>query len=115
MSAGDRDYVSRLGQVLRQRDPAALREFLAEQAGRFGDERQVADIRTKDEAEMELLLHRMIVARPDLADLHAESQRWLADRGAGAAPRPGGQRAGHARRRTNRQRPSRNGRGPGSR
>ena len=115
MSAGDRDYVRRLGQVLRQRDPAALREFLAEQAGRFGDERQVADIRTKDEGEMELLLHRMIVARPDLADLHAESQRWLADHGVGPAPRPGGQRSGHAGRRTNRQRPSRNGRSPGSR
>jgi hypothetical protein len=80
MAAGDRDYVQRLGQVLRRRDPAALREFLAEQAGRFGDERQVADIRARDTAELELLLHRMIVARPDLADLHPESERWLATR-----------------------------------
>lgn len=74
----DSGYVRRLGEVLRRRDPLALREFLAEQAGRYGDERQVADIRSKDAAEMETLLHRMILARPDLADLHAASKRRLA-------------------------------------
>jgi hypothetical protein len=97
MTAGDRDYVSRLGEVLRRRDPAALREFLAEQAGRFGDERQVAEIRAKEPDEMETLLHRMIVSRPDLAELHPASARWLAAHGAPSAPpgrrsRPGGGR-----------------------
>jgi hypothetical protein len=81
MTAGDRNYGHRLGEVLRRRDPIALREFLAEQARRFGDERQVADITGKDVAELERLLHRMIVARPDLADLHAASKRWLAEHG----------------------------------
>jgi hypothetical protein len=97
MTAGDRDYVSRLGEVLRRRDPAALREFLAGQAGRFGDERQVAEIRARGPDEMEMLLHRMIVSRPDLAELHAESARWLTAHGApsappGRRPRPGNRR-----------------------
>ena len=86
MTAGDRDYVRRLGEVLRRRDPEALRGFLVEQAARFGDERQVADVRERNTAELEALLHRMIVARPDLADLHAESERWLATHGAGSVP-----------------------------
>jgi hypothetical protein len=74
----DGSYARRLGEVLRRRDPLALRAFLAEQAERYGDERQVADVRSKDDAEMEMLLHRMILARPDLSDLHAESERRLA-------------------------------------
>lgn len=73
----DGSYVRRLGEVLRRRDPLALREFLAEQAGQYGDQRQVAEVRSKDDTEMETLLHRMILARPDLADLHAESKRRL--------------------------------------
>ncbi len=81
MTSGDRDYVGRLGAVLRRRDPKALREFLVEQAGRFGDERQVQELRGRSVAELELLLHRMIVARADLADLHSESERWLAAHG----------------------------------
>ena len=111
MTAGDRDYVRRLGEVLRRCDVAALREFLAEQAARFGDERQVADVRGRDAAELEALLHRMIVARPDLADLHAESERWLAAHGAGPPARP---QAGPGRpgRRPRGRRGPRDGRGP---
>jgi hypothetical protein len=55
VTADDRSYVAQLGAVLRRRDVAALRAFLEGQA-----------------------LHRMIVSRPDLAALHAESRRWLA-------------------------------------
>jgi hypothetical protein len=70
-------YPTQLGAVLRRRDPAALRTFLLASAARYGDERQVADVELKSAAEMEELLHRMIVARPDLDDLHRASREWL--------------------------------------
>ena len=70
-------YMAQLGAVLRRRDPAALRQFLVESATRFGDSNQVADVGSKSDAEMEELLHRMIVARPDLRDLHRDSREWL--------------------------------------
>src|SRR4051812_11218847 len=77
----DRQYVDRLGDVLRERDPAALRAFLAENARRFGDASQVTAITAQSDAEIETLLHRMILARADLASFHAESRRWLAEHG----------------------------------
>jgi hypothetical protein len=70
-------YATRLGAVLRQRDAAALRQFLIESARRFGDERQVTDVESKTDNEMVELLHRMILARPDLQDLHRASREWL--------------------------------------
>jgi hypothetical protein len=70
-------YVAQLGSVLRQRNIAALKEFLIRSAERFGDHRQVAEVQAKSPAEMEELLHRMIVARPDLKDLHRASREWL--------------------------------------
>ena len=91
MTAGDRDYVQQLGDVLRRRDAGALRAFLAAQAGRYGDDRQVAAIERQSDDELTTLLHRMILARGDLADLHAESQCWLADHGGVS---PGGQPGG---------------------
>ena len=97
--ADDQEYARRLGQVLRQRDVAALRAFLEEQAGRYGDERQVEAIRAQSDAELEAILHRMILARPDLADLHAESQRRLG----GSGGSPGADR--RSRRRLGGQRP----------
>ena len=56
-------YIAQLGSVLRQRNPRALRMFLIDNAARYGDQRQVADLEAKSDAEMEELLHRMIVAR----------------------------------------------------
>ena len=70
-------YAAQLGAVLRRREPSALRQFLLESARRFGDERQVAEVAEKSDDEMLELLHRMIVARPDLADLHRASREWL--------------------------------------
>ena len=70
-------YPAQLGSVLRKRDPAALRDFLLASAERFGDQRQVDDVLSKSDAEMEELLHRMIISRPDLADLHRASREWL--------------------------------------
>ena len=70
-------YVAQLGTVLRRRDIALLRTFLLHSAARFGDTRQVDDVHAKSDDELEELLHRMIVARPDLEDLHRASREWL--------------------------------------
>ena len=70
-------YAAQLGAVLRRQQPDALRQFLIDSATRFGDSGQVADVEQKSAAEMEELLHRMIVARPDLEDLHRASREWL--------------------------------------
>ena len=70
-------YAAQLGSVLRRRDVEALRAFLLQSASRFGDMKQVLDVQGKSEDEMEELLHRMIVARPDLEDLHRASREWL--------------------------------------
>ena len=70
-------YAAQLGAVLRRRDALALKQFLLESAQRFGDARQVADVEGKSAEEMQELLHRMIVARPDLQDLHRASREWL--------------------------------------
>ena len=88
MSADDRAYAERLGDVLRQGNVGALRAFLEAQAGRYGDERQVEAIRAQSDAEVEMLLHRMTLARADLKDLHAASERWLAAQSGGGAPGP---------------------------
>jgi hypothetical protein len=77
MPPGEPSYVTRLGNVLRRQDIAALRAFLLQSAERFGDTRQVDDVQTKSDDELEELLHRMIVARPDLEDLHRASREWL--------------------------------------
>ena len=70
-------YATQLAAVLRRRDPHALRQFLLDSAARFGDARQVADVEGKRDAELEELMHRMILARPDLKDLHRASREWL--------------------------------------
>jgi hypothetical protein len=70
-------YAAQLGSVLRRRDADVLRTFLVQSARRFGDARQVVDVTSKTDDEMQELLHRMIVARPDLEDLHRASREWL--------------------------------------
>jgi hypothetical protein len=54
-----------------------LRQFLIDAAERFGDARQITEVQAKSDDEMLELLHRMIVARPDLEDLHRSSREWL--------------------------------------
>lgn len=74
---GDRNYQERLGATLRLQDKDALRAFLIEQARTFGDEGQVEAVSNQSDGELELLMHRMILARPDLADLHPASREVL--------------------------------------
>jgi hypothetical protein len=70
-------YRAQLGAVLRQRDVRALRVFLLRAAQRYGDVKQVDDVESKSDDELEELMHRMIVARNDLTDLHRASREWL--------------------------------------
>ncbi|MGI9149226.1 MAG: hypothetical protein ACR2IK_22205 [Chloroflexota bacterium] len=77
MPPSEPSYVTQLGSVLRKRNAADLRAFLLQSAERFGDSRQVEDVLAKSDQEVEELLHRMIVARPDLSDLHRASREWL--------------------------------------
>ena len=74
-------YAAQLGAVLRQGNPRVLRQFLIDNAARFGDQRQVADLEATSDPEMEELLHRMIVARSDLQPLHRASREWLFKQG----------------------------------
>jgi hypothetical protein len=73
----DASYRGQLGIVLRQQSVPALRNFLRAAAERSGDERQVAEIDARTDDDLEALLHRMTVARPDLSDLHRHSREWL--------------------------------------
>src|SRR5438876_10049278 len=86
----DQTYVEQLGSVLRSQDPARLREFLISSAREFGDAEQVARVERQSAPEIETLMHRMILARPDLADLHRASQVWLAEAGQPPGPNGGG-------------------------
>jgi hypothetical protein len=72
--AGDLSYRERLGDTLKKRDSRVLREFLIQQARTFGDNAQVAAISSQSDDEMAQLMHRMILARPDLKELHAPSR-----------------------------------------
>jgi hypothetical protein len=85
-------YIAQLGEVLRRRNAAALKDFLARSAARYGDARQLADVENKSEAELEELLHRMIVARADLKDLHRASREWLFRHGIDTFGEGGGRR-----------------------
>ena len=73
-------YAEALAGVLRRRDPRQLQQFLLDNARRFGDARQVAEVEGKSTEEMQELMHRMILARADLEELHAESRAWLTGR-----------------------------------
>jgi hypothetical protein len=89
----DQAYVEQLGSVLRAQDPARLREFLMNSAREFGDAEQVARVEQQFAREIETLMHHMILARPDLVDLHRASEVWLDEAGHPLGPTPGGDRS----------------------
>jgi hypothetical protein len=84
----DRAYKDQLGAVLRRQDAEALHLFLRQRAAEFGDERQVEELERRSHDEMVELLHRMTLARPDLAEIHPVSRAWLAANRAGAPRAP---------------------------
>jgi len=80
-SSTDGAYVEQLGAVLRTGDPEQLRAFLADNARRYGDDAQVEQITHQSAGELEGLMHRMILSRSDLSNLHEGSRQWLARNG----------------------------------
>ena len=112
MSKGhsDQAYKAQLGLILRQLNPDALHLFLRQSAAGYGDARQVAEVEGRSHAEMEELMHRMILVRSDLSDLHAASRAWLAVHSPGQpsppSSTPGAPRLGRGARRSRRRQAS---------
>jgi len=75
--ASDASYQEHLGATLRRRDLQALRAFLTDRARAFGDTAQLDAFANQSDADLERLMHRMILARADLASLHAASRAAL--------------------------------------
>lgn len=77
MQPGYPEFRHKLDAVLRQRDPAALRQFL------IGEGQWDAETTTDPERAMWM----MIATSPALGELHDEAVRWLADHGYGEEAR----------------------------
>ncbi|MDO8588334.1 MAG: hypothetical protein Q7T82_15000 [Armatimonadota bacterium] len=77
----DESYVHAMGRVLRNRDVEALRRFLARSAQERDDPGEAAEIEGIPQADLESRMHKMIMARMDLQDLHDESRQWLIEHG----------------------------------
>jgi hypothetical protein len=80
MPETDQTYAERLSAVLRTKNAGALRTFLAESAENR-DPDYVEEIKAIPDEEMEKRMYKMIAARPDLSDMHAEARKWLKDHG----------------------------------
>lgn len=92
----DESYQETLGRLLAARDLVGLRAFLVANAERFGDQRQVQEVRAMPDEQLRLIMHRMILSRNDLKHVHAESRRALGvpggpGSGSSGPGRPGGQ------------------------
>lgn len=76
MAESDAIYSKGLSYVLRKRDVDTLREFLKSEAA-ARDPRRVSEIDAISEDDMQKRMYKMILARPELADMHADARRWL--------------------------------------
>lgn len=90
--SGDSSYRVRLADVLRRQDVRVLRAFLADNARRFGGLAHIEEVEGQSDEEIEELMHRMIIARPDLSDLHRSSREWLFTHGIDALGESGPRR-----------------------
>ena len=72
----DATYVKQLSIVLRKRDIDALREFLREEAS-TRDPLMAAEIDEISDCDLETRMYKMILARPDLSDIHSDARRWM--------------------------------------
>ena len=76
MTDFDVAYVKGLLTILKKHDVDALRDFLAEEA-RARDPEMEKEIESISDEELEIRMHKMILARPELGEIHAGSRRWL--------------------------------------
>ena len=71
-------YLDEQAEVLRTRNPRAVQAFIKQHNRWF----QPAFLKMNEDLDLvELSMHKLICARKDLSDLHAESQAWLTARG----------------------------------
>ncbi len=68
-------YVNELGEVLRLRDLAQLKEFYI----KWKERMELPPIPVDEVLEAQM--HQLICEFPSLADLHAESRKWLLEHG----------------------------------
>jgi hypothetical protein len=80
MPESDASYTRKLSDVLREKDVDALREFLIVSAENR-DPDYVAEVEAIPEEELRKRMYKMILARPDLSDMHAEARTWLQEHG----------------------------------
>lgn len=76
MADSDSIYVRQLCDVLRKRDVEALREFLKVEAA-ARDPARAAEIEAIPDDDLQVRMYKMILARPELAEIHADARRWL--------------------------------------
>ncbi len=74
-SADYQNYVNELGQVLRTRDLSKVKEFYIKWKEKMELPPLPAD------GALEAQMHQLICEFPSLADLHAESTKWLLEHG----------------------------------
>ena len=85
MLESDTAYVRGLLNVLRKRDVDALRGFLIEEA-ELRDPSRVAEIQSIGDDNLEARMYKMILARTELGELHADARRWLREHGREVRP-----------------------------
>jgi hypothetical protein len=76
-------YIKGLLAILRKRDTDALRDFLREEAS-MRDPEKVREIESIPDDELETRMYKMILARQELSDLHADARRWMRENEKGA-------------------------------
>jgi hypothetical protein len=80
MPDSDTAYIRGLVSVLRKRDVDELRAFLKEEAT-IRDTSRANEIDSIDDESLESRMYKMILARKELTDLHADARRWLNEHG----------------------------------
>lgn len=80
MAESDAIYTRGLSYVLRHRDVDMLRDFLRSEAAARDPER-VGEIESIPQDDLEMRMYKMILARPDLGDMHADARRWFRENG----------------------------------
>ena len=79
------EYNRALVEALRSTDPKKVRAFAAEWGQRLGNRGLLQLARASDET-VERRMWMMIRDRPDLSELHAEAETWLASHPAPESP-----------------------------